>query len=306
MNDRDVEQLIDTFFDENYRRLLVDGGAHVLTPRALAQARQQVEHYWKKMREIAVSVTDTEVRLQLPNQKTPKGRTFVIEGVVDLVREADRIRMYDLKTHHRDEVVRHLDSYAAQLNVYAYIWRELRGQRLDEMGVIAVRLPEALRRAIAERDDRRIAIELERWNPLVPIDADEGAIQRFFEEIAQTVDCIEEGRFSPRPIADLRSTPYMDDGRPVAFATVHCRNCDGRFSCESYRTYVEGTKGRRRGARWDLSEYLSTARDDGEGDEWLNESFATDIEELYGPPRAPLAASGGKDSRRGTARRRKP
>src|SRR5205807_2231729 len=136
------------FFDENYRQILAEGGAHVLTPRALEQARQQVEQYWKKLRDIAVSVTETEVRLQLPNRRTPKGRKFVIEGVVDLVREADRIRMYDIKTHYCGEVRQHFQSYAAQLNVYAYIWRELRGHAVSEMGIIAVQLPERLREAI--------------------------------------------------------------------------------------------------------------------------------------------------------------
>src|SRR5262249_12260119 len=147
--------------------------------------RQQVQHYWRKLRDVALSVTDTEVRLQLPNRTTPKGRRFVIEGVVDLVREADRIRMYDIKTHYCDEVLRHQATYAAQLNVYAYIWRELRGHEVHEMGVIAVQLPERLRAAI--RDDDRAAIEreLSLWNPLVPIPFEPSSLDDTFAQIAE-------------------------------------------------------------------------------------------------------------------------
>lgn len=84
----DVDAKIAELFDANYRQMLAEGGVHMLTPRALVQARQQVEHYWKKLRDIAVNVTETEVKIQLPNQVTSAGRRFVIEGVVDLVREA--------------------------------------------------------------------------------------------------------------------------------------------------------------------------------------------------------------------------
>src|SRR6185312_14949589 len=67
MTDAEIEVRIRDFFDANYRQILAEGGAHILTPQALEQARQQVEHYWKKLREIAVNVTETEVRLQLQN-----------------------------------------------------------------------------------------------------------------------------------------------------------------------------------------------------------------------------------------------
>lgn len=39
--------------------------------------------YWRKLHEIARRVTDTEVRLALPQQRTPQGHTFSIEGVID-------------------------------------------------------------------------------------------------------------------------------------------------------------------------------------------------------------------------------
>lgn len=281
MSEDQVDGLIDDFFQENYRRLLVEGGAHVLTPRALAQARQQVEHYWKKLRGIAMTVTDTEVHLQLPNRKTPKGRMFVIEGVVDLVREADRIRMYDIKTHYCGEVQKKLPSYAAQLNVYAYIWKELRGQELHEMAVIAIQLPESLRKAIADRRStpEMLAAELEKWNPLVPIPKEPESIEATFDEIARTVDKIEDGEFSPPPLSILRDDSSSDGGRPVTFATLHCRNCDGRFSCEAYRAYV--TRGGGSARKIDLKKYLEEAHDDGELQEWIDDNLERSFDEMY-------------------------
>src|SRR5438876_3937588 len=62
-------------------------------------------------RHIAESVTDTEVKLNLPNQKTPKKRTFCIDGVVDIVRENDAVTMYDLKTHDLEFVRDNIDLY---------------------------------------------------------------------------------------------------------------------------------------------------------------------------------------------------
>lgn len=281
MNEIEVQKRIAEFFEENYRRLLAEGGAHVLTPRALEQARQQVELYWTKMREVAVSVTETEVRLQLPNQKTPKGRPFVIEGVVDLVREANRLAMYDIKTHFCGEVRGNIDSYAAQLNVYAYIWRELRGQELREMGIIAVQLPEALRDAIRHGDTGEIERHLASWDPLVPIEPETSKIEETFAEIARAVDEIQDGAFSPPSVAQLRARIGREEGqrgRAPLFATLHCRNCDGRFSCDSYREYLVG--GGKTGRRSNVLQFLSEAGDDGELEEWLDGNIELDLERL--------------------------
>lgn len=282
MSDQDIERQIREFFDTNYRQMLAEGGAHVLTPRALEQARQQVEHYWKKLRDVAVSVTDTEVRLQLPNRVTPKGRKFVIEGVVDLVREQERIRMYDIKTHFCDEVVRHRDSYTAQLNVYAYIWNQLRGQMVHEMAIIAVQLPERLRAAIREQQTAVIEEQLQAWNPLVPLPFETSSIEATFLKIAQTVDQIEDGEFSPPSAEKLASVAGEDQntgGKKIAFATLHCRNCDGRFSCDSYRQYMRnaGSLGR----RFELLKYIDSSHDDGELDDWIDGNIELDLEELF-------------------------
>jgi hypothetical protein len=282
MNDRDIEHFIDGLFQANYRRLLAEGGSHILTPRALEQARQQVLHYWRKLRDVAMTVTETEVRLELPNRATPKGRRFVIEGVVDLVREADRIRMYDIKTHYCGEVRNNLESYAAQLNLYAYIWRELRGQELHELGVIAIQLPEALRQALRDGHQDVVRRELEAWNPLVSIPMSRDSLQQIFDQIAETVDRIEDGEFCPASVEKLRDIGAHDasnGGRPIAFATLHCRNCDGRFSCDSYRQYMGGRRGPDR--RFDLSRYLTEVQDDGDLDSWIDGNIELDLDRLF-------------------------
>ena len=55
-------------------------------------------------------------KLALPGKVTPKGRPFVIEGVVDIVREEGEVRMCDLKTHEAAVVRAELDLYVDQLN----------------------------------------------------------------------------------------------------------------------------------------------------------------------------------------------
>ena len=281
MNPADIDRKIAEFFDANYRQMLAEGGVHVLTPRALDQARQQVEHYWKKLRDIAVHVTETEVRIQLPNRKTPKGRKFVIEGVVDLVRQNDRIRMYDIKTHFCEEVRRNCDSYAAQLNVYAYVWRELRGNVVHEMGVIAIQLPEVLRAAIRAGDHAGVAAAFDVWNPLVPIPSDPASLDQVFQAIAETVDRIEDGVFAPPAVSVLADTGARDEntgGRRTAFATLHCRNCDGRFSCDSYREYARTAW--KLGSKFDVLSYVDGAHDDGELDAWVDENLRDEADVL--------------------------
>ncbi len=305
MKDEDVEQRVNEFFQLNYKRLLAEGGAHILTPRALEQAREQVLHYWRKLRDVAVNVTETEVRLQLPNRTTPKGRKFVIEGVVDLVREQGRIRMYDIKTHYCGEVTAQLgkpdSSYAGQLNLYAYIWRELRGQELHEMGIIAVQLPEALRDAIRDGDVERVKAELTAWNPLVSVPFSPSSLKKVFERIAETVDNIEDGKFAPPPSTRLKETGAMERGRAVPFATMHCRNCDGRFSCDSYREYM--LSGGAKGRKFDVQKYLEAAIDDGEIDEWVDGNIELDLDRLF--PEALEAAPPGKSPATVAPRRRR-
>jgi hypothetical protein len=168
----DVEDRIREFFEENLQALQAEGG-HPLAPDAKETALQQVLLYWRKLRGIAEKVTDTEVRLTLPEQLTPRGRKFAIEGIVDIVRENDRTVMYDLKTHDATSVRQNIEPYEQQLNVYAHIWQNLRGQPLDEMAIIMTALPESIAEAIQTGDEACLADELERWDPVVPVPFDQ-------------------------------------------------------------------------------------------------------------------------------------
>jgi hypothetical protein len=86
VTDAEVEERIREFFARNYDQMRQEGG-HVLAEGTKEQALQQALHYWRKLKTIATTVTDTEVKLSLPGQVTPNGRRFVIEGVVDIVRD---------------------------------------------------------------------------------------------------------------------------------------------------------------------------------------------------------------------------
>ena len=84
-------------------------------------ALTQVLYYFTKMREVAMRVTDTEVKLTLPNQKTSKGRSFTIEGIVDIVRDDNETWMYDIKTHDTDYIESNKELYEKQLNVFNFL-----------------------------------------------------------------------------------------------------------------------------------------------------------------------------------------
>lgn len=238
--DPEVLAFIEDAFEQNYEILRLER-AGVLSPDGKENARQQVLLYWRKMRDVAESVTDTEVRLSLPGQESPKGRGFAIEGVVDIVRDDKRTVMYDIKTHEADYVRSNRDLYERQLNVYAHIWSELRGEQLDETAVIATRFPATIRAALSAGDEERLSYELQRWEPLIPIQFDTARVDATVREFGGVVDAIEDREFMPRPLEDLRTRQGMSR---QLFATAVCRNCDARFSCASYRAYALSGGGR--------------------------------------------------------------
>jgi hypothetical protein len=279
--DQEVEDQIRAFFKRNYDLLRQEGG-HVLAESTKEQALQQVLHYWRKLKAVATTVTDTEVKLSLPGQVTPKGRSFVIEGVVDIVREGDLVRMYDLKTHEDQDVRAERDLYEAQLNVYAHIWKGIRGQPLNETAVIATRLPLEVREAIRSGDPAAIAAALAGWEPIVDLPFDEDKVQQTIEDFGRCVDAIEDGEFSPPPpekLREVRGTRKRKDHgarggnrreSALTFAQANCQSCDARFSCSSYRAYQK-QEPRSRAKR------LSIVRDEAaerELDAWIEENLA--------------------------------
>src|SRR5258708_37883735 len=119
MNQEQIEAFIREVFYQNFELLRYEGGGSI-SPEVREAGLNQVLLYWRKQRDIAERITDTEVPIHLPNQVSPNGRSFGIEGVVDIIREDDKTLMYDIKTHDADYVRNHVNLYEMQLNIYAY------------------------------------------------------------------------------------------------------------------------------------------------------------------------------------------
>ena len=255
----EIETLLQQWFEDNFQALKLEGG-HSLSPDVKASALNQVLFYWRKLRAVAEKVTDTEVKLNLPGQVSPAGRAFGIEGVVDVVREEGRVTMYDIKTHDAEVIRANVDEYARQLNVYAHIWQNLRGQQLDEMAVICTEYPAAMRYALQNGDERRLAYEFDRWEPLIPIDFDAEAIAEAVQALGAVVDQIEDHQFAAPAVERLRQPA---PGTTVRFAIHVCQNCDARFSCPSYREYIRVSHGNFENS---FRQYLEDFGDDGERD----------------------------------------
>jgi len=234
-----TESELREMFDQNFERLRVENG-HSVAPDVKEAAWEQVRLYWLKLSHIAESVTDTEVKLNLPNQRTLKGRNFCVEGIVDIVRDGEKVTMYDIKTHDLDFVQSHLDLYRDQLNVYAHIWQHLRKERLDETAVIATPVPDFVADAVRSGDPSQLEAALVKWEPVVSINFDAANVKKTIADFSEVVDSIEDHDFTPPPVSRLMQREHGQG----AFATRVCRNCDVRFSCSSYREYARSHKDR--------------------------------------------------------------
>ncbi len=282
VSDDDVEKRIEEFFELNYVQMRQEGG-HVLAEGAKRQALEQALHYWRKLKGIAKAVTDTEVKLSLPGQVTPKGRRFVIEGVVDIVRDGDTVWMYDLKTHEDRDVRAQRHVYEDQLNVYAHIWKGISGRRLDGTSVIATRLPEGLREALRRGDIQAIRAAMDAWQPVVDLQYDDEHLRHTIDDFARCVDEIEDGVFSPPPVEKLDEVSGTgkrspDDvasggarGATATFARRHCSNCDARFTCKPYRRYDARQQAASRGMKRPA---VQIENDERELDAWIEENLA--------------------------------
>ena len=263
MTEQDTtEQFIRDAFEQNFEDIRRDTG-HVISPHLKELALNQVLFYWRKLKAVAESITETEVKLHLPNQETPSGRKFCIEGVVDIVRANDRVIMYDIKTHEADYVRAHPEEYEQQLNIYAYIWHHLRGQQLDETAIIATAFPPALREAIVSRDPVAITRAISSWDPMIGLSFKPEKVEAMIADFARIVDEIEENHFTPTPIEKLRERVGKSDNS--LFATAICRYCDARFSCSSYRAYASMAKGT---IERSFKEYYNDLGPDAEREDW--------------------------------------
>ena len=269
----DLEEKIRDYFEQNYQLLQLEGG-HALTADAKELALNQVLMYWKKLQDIAKKVTDAEVRLSLPNQKTPKGRTFSIEGVVDIVREEEMTGMYDVKTHDLEYIEENKKLYEEQLNVYAYIWQGLRRNKLDYTAVISTNFSHNVKQALRSGDAERLAKAIGSWNPVVPIIIDKENVKNTIESFGEVVDDIESGVFTTPMVEALQEKIA---GTKQTFATKICANCDGRFSCDTYRDYSRtSAKGKAR----EFVKYYEPSIDREEQEDWL-EANSNIIDDLF-------------------------
>jgi len=283
---KNMEEFIRDCFYRNFELLRQEGGGS-LSPEVRDAALNQVLLYWRKLHGIAERITDTEVPIHLPNQTTPKGRSFGIEGVVDVIREDDLTIMYDIKTHDPDYVREHSDMYAMQLNLYAYVWQKLRGEPLDMLAIIATAYPEAIRDAIPSgklvneltNEERAILeVAIEQWQPLVELEYDQLDVLETIRRFGEIVDKIEDGVFAPPDVEILEAKWQQTNER---FATRICRNCDTRFSCDSYRHFA--TRNQR--GNWRLEQFVETFYGDvGEAAQqegWIASNLNATPEEAY-------------------------
>jgi len=267
MKEHEIIDKLREYFEENYELMRLEGG-HALTEDVKQLALTQLLYYYNKMRDVANKVTDTEVKLTLPEQITQKGRNFTIEGIVDIVRDDDETWMYDIKTHDTDYIKANKDLYGRQLNVYAHIWQKLRGQPLDKTAVISTAYPAGLKRAHLLNDPFQIQYELSKWEPLVDLDFDQEKVEEIIADFAETVDCIEDKKFKPAPVEVLKENLA---GSKSKFGQRICRECDARFSCSSYREYVLG-KGK--GSRGNFRKYFDDFGSDTAKEEWANANLS--------------------------------
>lgn len=263
MQEDEIIERIKELFEDNYEVMRLEGGA-AITEDTKTLALNQVLFYYEKMRDVATRVTQTEVKLTLPDQRTPKGRNFTIEGIVDIVRDDEETWMYDIKTHDPDYIIANKSQYERQLNVYAYIWQGLRKEQLDQTAVISTAYPQSLKQAMLLNDLFKIKLEMAKWKPLIEIAFSQDNVEEMIEDFATVVDHIEDKNFKPAPVETLNATM---PGTTALFGTRVCRNCDARFSCSSYREYAV-SKGR--GERGSFRKYFEDFGSDADQEEWIN------------------------------------
>lgn len=233
----DINELRE-MFEDNFEELKFETGRSI-TPSMKEFAWQQVMLYYEKLNEVAMKITETEVNLTLPEQVTPKGKKYTIKGVVDIVKEEDKIIMYDIKTHNCNEVKRRKELYKGQLNVYAHIWKNLRDTEIDNMAIIATAPSVELRDAIFNEDKELIIKLIEEWNPIVELPFDKDEVEKQIQSFGATVDNIEDREFKAPSLKKLKE---IQKGQKTPFGTAVCRHCDARHSCSSYEKYIDKVK----------------------------------------------------------------
>lgn len=236
-----MKDFIKTRFDANYDRQRYRCG-ETLSLEERDNARAQVLVYYKKFESLAQSLSNAEMKLRLPNQETPKGRFFSITGVLDAVADENGNKViYDIKTLTRAAIERFIDFYSDQLNLYAYIWEQITGEKIYALRIIATRLPEEVQYALKNESPKELEESLQKWNPLIEIEVRKEAIDELIKAFRKTVDFIEDGFFSARSYQEL----HRND-----LAESMCVQCNARFSCDSFLEYVRRHSNKETKANW--------------------------------------------------------
>lgn len=232
----DIKKLRE-IFEDNYEELKYETGRSI-TLNMKEFAWQQVKLYYEKLEKVAKNMTEAEVKLILPEQLTPKGKKYAIEAIVDIVEKDDEITMYDIKTHSSVEIENDKEFYKDQLNLYAHMWRNLKGTEIDNMAIIATAPPSELRQASSIGDEIAVDI-IDDWNPIVELEIDNKEIEKQIRCFGETIDKIEDGEFKAPTLDRLKETKK---GQKAPFGTAVCRHCDARHSCYSYSQYINKVK----------------------------------------------------------------
>jgi len=283
----EVEDFIRKAFYSNYELLKLESGSIALTPDTRDVALNQVLLYWRKLRDIAERITDTEVPIHLPNQISPQGIKYNIEGVVDVIREGDSTILYDIKTHDPDYVRDHSHQYAMQLNLYAYVWQKLRGEPLTSIAVIATAYTDEMQKLmrngklVSELSDdelRDLETAIHNWQPLVELDYSEIQVQDTIRQFGEVVDKIEQGAFEP-PSLEILEGKWRDTGS--TFARRVCRNCDARFSCGAYHEYAINNMASSSHMKQFVNMFFSDLGEPSEQEGWVASNLNATPEDAY-------------------------
>ena len=262
LTDEEIESKLREFFEENFN-FLKESSGHTIDGYMKEKARQQVIYYWKKNRDLIDKITRSEVKLSLPEQRTPNDKIpFTIEGIVDIVQEKDETWLYDLKTHDIERIKANEELYKEQLFVYAYIWKNLQEHELDNTAVISTPLPKNLQMALKKGSIDLVEREFKEWNPILPMGYSEEEVATMIENFGNVVEKIEKKEFTAPDVDTLLNKPA---GMKNVFAVHVCRNCDVRFSCKSYAEYLNYAKGAKRG---DMYKFMSARAEDQ--DDFIN------------------------------------
>lgn len=238
-----TEDKIRQFFEENFDYLRESAG-HTISRNLKEQAFQQILCYWKKNKDIVEKMTRSEVKLSLPEQKTPnQSIPYTIEGVVDIVSEGNETWLYDLKTHPVERIKGQPELYKEQLSIYGYIWQNLQGNKLDNTAIISTPVPENLQRALRDNNESAITRLIAKWEPVIPFGYSEDEVADIIEKFGETVEKIENSEFEAPPVQTLEEKP---NGMKSSFGTHVCRNCDIRFSCNSFFEFIVNSRGANR------------------------------------------------------------